>query len=207
MIHATDANGLVVITQLQPITVIFPIPEDNLPQVIARLKSGTPVTVEAWDRAQKTKLAAGKLLTIDNQIDTTTGTIKLRAEFPNDDSALFPNQFVNIRMASETRTGATLVPSAAVLRGAPGTFVYLVKDDKTVSVVPVKLGPVQGETTAIDSGISPGDTVVVDGTDKLREGAKVELVTPESRNAPAAPAQPRPNGKRGDGSRQGKKGG
>ena len=206
IIHASDTNGLVVITQLQPITVIFPIPEDNLPQVITRLKSGSPVAVEAWDRAQKTKLAIGKLLTIDNQIDTTTGTVKLRAEFPNDDNALFPNQFVNIRMAAETRTGATLVPSAAVLRGAPGTFVYVVKDDKTVSVVPVKLGPVQGETSAIDSGISPGATVVVDGTDKLREGAKVELITPESRNAPAA-APPRAGGKRGDGSRQGKKGG
>jgi multidrug efflux system membrane fusion protein len=205
IIHATDTNGLVVITQLQPITVIFPIPEDNLPQVIARLKSGVAVAVDAWDRAQKTKLATGKLLTFDNQIDTTTGTIKLRAEFPNDDNALFPNQFVNIRMAAETRTGVTLVPSAAVLRGAPGTFVYLVNDDKTVTVAPVKLGAVQGETSAIDSGISPGDTVVVDGTDKLREGAKVELVTPESRN-PAAP--PRANGTRtGDGSRQAKKGG
>jgi multidrug efflux system membrane fusion protein len=196
----------VVITQLQPITAIFPIPEDNLQQVIARLKGGTPVAVEAWDRAQKVKLATGKLLTIDNQIDTTTGTIKLRAEFQNDDSALFPNQFVNIRMAAETRTGATLVPSAAVLRGAPGTFVYRVKEDKTVSVAPVKLGPVQGETSAIDSGVAPGDMVVVDGTDKLREGAKVDLVTPESRAAPAA-APPRTDSKRGDGSRQGKKGG
>jgi multidrug efflux system membrane fusion protein len=206
IIHASDTNGLVVITQLQPITAIFPIPEDNLQQVIARLKGGTPVAVEAWDRAQKVKLATGKLLTIDNQIDTTTGTIKLRAEFQNDDSALFPNQFVNIRMAAETRTGATLVPSAAVLRGAPGTFVYRVKEDKTVSVAPVKLGPVQGETSAIDSGVAPGDMVVVDGTDKLREGAKVDLVTPESRAAPAA-APPRTDSKRGDGSRQGKKGG
>jgi membrane fusion protein, multidrug efflux system len=207
IIHASDTNGLVVITQLQPITVIFPIPEDNLPQVAARLKSGTQVAVEAWDRAQKTKLATGKLLTLDNQIDTTTGTVKLRAEFANDDAVLFPNQFVNVRLASETRTGATLVPSAAVLRGSPGTFVYLVKDDKSVSVAPVKLGPVQGETTAIDSGIAPGDLVVVDGTDKLREGAKVELITPEQRNPPAtAPA--RTNGKRGgDGSRAGKKGG
>jgi membrane fusion protein, multidrug efflux system len=207
IIHASDTNGLVVITQLQPITVIFPIPEDNLPQVAARLRSSTPVTVDAWDRAQKTKLATGKLLTLDNQIDTTTGTIKLRAEFANDDGALFPNQFVNVRLASETRTGATLVPSAAVLRGSPGTFVYLVKDDKSVTVAPVKLGPVQGETTAIESGIAPGDMVVVDGTDKLREGAKVELITPEQRNPPAtSPA--RTDGKRGgDGSRALKKGG
>lgn len=207
IIHATDANGLVVITQLQPITVIFPIPEDNLPQVASRLKSGTPVEVEAWDRAQKTKLATGKLLTLDNQIDTTTGTIKVRAEFANDDSALFPNQFVNVRLAAETRTNATLVPSAAVLRGSPGTFVYKVKDDKTVTVTPVKLGPVQGETTAIENGVSPGDLVVVDGTDKLREGAKVELITPDARNAPAA-APALPNGRRGaDGSRSGKRGG
>ena len=206
IVHASDTNGLVVITQLQPITVIFPIPEDNLPQVATRLRSGTPVAVDAWDRAQKTKLATGKLLTLDNQIDTTTGTIKLRAEFPNDDSALFPNQFVNVRLAAETRSGATLVPSAAVLRGSPGTFVYLVKDDKSVTVAPVKLGPVQGETTAIDSGIAPGDTVVVDGTDKLREGAKVELITPESRAAPAS-APPRTNGKRGGDGSRGKKGG
>jgi multidrug efflux system membrane fusion protein len=207
IIHASDSNGLAVITQLQPITVIFPIPEDNLPQVAARLKSGTPVAVDAWDRSQKVKLATGKLSTTDNQIDTTTGTIKLRAEFANDDSALFPNQFVNVRLASETRTGATLVPSAAVLRGSPGTFVYLVKDDKSVTVAPVKLGPVQGETTAIDSGIAPGDLVVVDGTDKLREGAKVELITSEQRSPPAT-APGRTDGKRGgDGSRSGKKGG
>jgi multidrug efflux system membrane fusion protein len=207
IIHATDANGLVVITQLQPITVIFPIPEDNLPQVAGRLKSATRVSVEAWDRSQKTKLATGKLLTLDNQIDTATGTIKLRAEFANDDSALFPNQFVNVRLAAETRTNATLVPSSAVLRGSPGTFVYKVKDDKTVTVTPVKLGPVQGETTAIESGVAPGDQVVVDGTDKLREGAKVELIAPEARNAPPAAPAP-PNGKRGgDGSRSGKRGG
>ena len=207
IIHATDANGLVVITQLQPITVIFPIPEDNLPQVAGRLKSGTPVAVEAWDRSQKTKLATGRLLTLDNQIDTATGTIKLRAEFGNDDSALFPNQFVNVRLAAETRTNATLVPSSAVLRGSPGTFVYKVKDDKTVTVAPVKVGPVQGETTAIESGVAPGDLVVVDGTDKLREGAKVELITPEARIPPAAASVP-PNGKRsGDGSRSGKRGG
>jgi len=206
IIHASDTNGLVVITQLQPITVIFPIPEDDLPRVASRLKSGTPVPVEAWDRAQKTKLATGKLLTLDNQIDTTTGTIKLRAEFANDDGSLFPNQFVNVRLAAETRNDATLVPSAAVLRGSPGTFVYRVKDDKTVTVTPVKLGPVQGETTVIESGVSPGESLVVDGTDKLREGAKVELITPEARNAP--PPAAHPNGKRGgDGSRAGKRGG
>jgi multidrug efflux system membrane fusion protein len=209
IVHANDANGLVVITQLQPITVLFPIPEDNLPQVVQRLKSGTPIAVEAWDRAQKAKLATGKLLAADNQIDTTTGSVKLRAEFPNDDSALFPNQFVNVRMVAETRADATLVPSAAVQRGAPGTFVYLVKDDRSVTVVPVKLGAVQAEITAIDSGLKPGDMVVVDGIDKLREGAKVELITPEARSTPG-PGGTRSNAKRGgpgDGSRPGKKGG
>src|SRR5215831_1596732 len=185
IIHASDTNGLVVITQLQPITVIFPIPEDNLPQVGSRLESGATLVVEAYDRAQKTKLATGKLSTVDNQIDTTTGTVKLRAEFPNDDGALFPNQFVNVRMLVDTRPDATLLPSAAIQRGAPGTFVYVVNEDKSVSVKPVKLGPVQGEITAIDSGVAPGAMVVVDGADKLREGAKVELISPEGRAIPS----------------------
>jgi len=211
MIHASDTNGLVVITQLQPITVLYPIPEDNLPRVMKRMQSGETVPVEAFDRAQKNKLGVGKLVTIDNQIDTTTGTVKLRAEFPNTDLALFPNQFVNVRMVVETLPDATLVPSSAIQRGAPGTFVYVVKSDNTVSVVPVKLGPVQGETTAIESGVAPGDNVVVDGADKLREGAKVELVTAEARAA-ATQAAPRTGKGNGDGSRrggggQGKKGG
>jgi multidrug efflux system membrane fusion protein len=186
IIHASDTNGLVVITELQPITVLFPIPEDNVQQVLQRFGSGEPVSVEAWDRDQKQKLATGKLVTIDNQIDTTTGTVKLRAEFPNTNLALFPNQFVNIRMLVQTLTDATLVPSAAIQRGAPGTFVYIVKNDQTVTVSPVKLGPVQGETTAITRGVSPGDVVVVDGADKLKEGAKVELTTREAQAAPAA---------------------
>jgi multidrug efflux system membrane fusion protein len=187
IIHASDTNGIVVITELQPITVLYPIPEDNVQQVLQRFGSGNDaVAVEAWDRDQKQKLASGKLVTIDNQIDTTTGTVKLRAEFPNTNLALFPNQFVNIRMLVQTLSDATLVPSAAIQRGAPGTFVYIVKSDQTVSVSPVKLGPVQGETTAIASGVSPGDVVVVDGADKLKEGAKVELTTREGQAAPAA---------------------
>jgi multidrug efflux system membrane fusion protein len=204
IIHATDASGLVVITQIQPITVLFPIPEDNLPQVLSRLKAGATLAVDAYDRTQKVKLATGKLSTIDNQIDTTTGTVKLRAEFPNDDRALFPNQFVNVRVLVDTRPDATLLPSAAIQRGAPGTFVYVVNDDKSVSVKPVKPGPVQGEITAIDSGVTPGAMVVVDGADKLREGAKVELITPEGRAIPGG--APRPgagNGKSGDGADKG----
>jgi len=195
IVHASDTNGLVVITELQPITVIYPIPEDNVQQVLQRFGNGEPVAVEAWDRDQKTKLASGKLITIDNQIDTTTGTVKLRAEFPNTNFALFPNQFVNVRMLVQTLTDATLVPSAAIQRGAPGTFVYIVKNDQTVTVSTVKLGPVQGETTAIASGVSPGDIVVTDGADKLKEGAKVELTTPESRAAPAAKGLQQPGDK------------
>jgi multidrug efflux system membrane fusion protein len=189
IVHASDANGLVVIAQLQPITVVFPIPEDNVPRVLKRLQGGESIPVEAWDRDGKVKLASGKLLTVDNQIDTTTGTVKLKAEFANENGALFPNQFVNVRMLLATLADAILVPSAAIQRGAPGTFVYVVKEDKSVAVTPVKLGPVQGEVTAIASGLTAGDTVVVDGADKLREGAKVELITRDAQ-APAAPAAP-----------------
>jgi len=194
IVHAADANGIVVITELQPITVLYPIPEDNVPQIMKRMAGGEPVAVDAWDRDQKAKLASGKLLTVDNQIDTATGTVKLRAEFTNSDLALFPNQFVNIRMLVQTLTDATLVPSAAIQRGAPGTFVYIVKNDQTVSVSTVKLGPVQGETTAITSGVSPGDVIVVDGADKLKEGAKVELTTRESQAVPPAKSR----GQRGE---------
>jgi multidrug efflux system membrane fusion protein len=191
VVKAADANGIVVIAQLQPTSVVFPIPEDSLPRILRRLATGEAIAVEAWDRDQKTKLATGKLLTADNQIDTTTGTVKLKAEFANADLALFPNQFVNVRMLVETVADATLVPSAAIQRGAPGTFVYAVKDDRTVTVTTVKLGPVQGETTAIVSGLAPGTMVVVDGTDKLREGAKVELVTRDPQAVPAADATKR----------------
>ena len=196
IVRAADANGLVVIAQLTPITVLFPIPEDNVSRVMRRLATGEAVVVDAWDRDGKVKLATGKLTTIDNQIDTTTGTVKLRAEFANDNLALFPNQFVNVRMLVQTLPDATLVPSAAIQRGAPGTFVYVVKEDRWVTVTPVKLGPVQGEVTAIASGLAPGDQVVVDGADKLREGAKVELITRDAQAAPPPGAKGR--GARGD---------
>jgi multidrug efflux system membrane fusion protein len=195
VVHASDANGLVVITQLQPITVIYPIPEDNVQRIMGRFATGEAVAVDAWDRDMKTKLATGKLVTIDNQIDTTTGTVKLRAEFGNQNLALFPNQFVNVRMLVETLSDAVIVPSAAIQRGSPGTFVYVVKDDLTVTVTPVKLGPVQGEITAIASGVQPAMNVVVDGADKLREGAKVELI---ARDAQAAPQGAQKRGPRGD---------
>ncbi len=195
VVHASDPNGLVVIAQLQPITVVFPVPEDNVPRVLKRLQDGETVPVEAWDRDGKVKLATGKLLTVDNQIDTATGTVKLKAEFANDNAALFPNQFVNVRMLLTTLADAILIPSAAIQRGAPGTFVYAVKDDKSVSVTPVKLGPVQGETTAIASGLAPGVLVVVDGADKLREGAKVELIARDAQPPAAVPAGGRRGGR------------
>ncbi len=202
MVHASDQNGLVVITQLTPITAVFTLPEDSVPSVMKRLASGEAIPVDAFDRDGKIKLATGKLVTIDNQIDTATGTVKLRAEFPNTDNALFPNQFVNVRMGIETRPDATLVPTAAIQRGAPGTFVFVVNGDQSVSVRPVKLGPTQGELTAIDSGIAAGDMVVVDGADKLREGTKVELVTRDARAPGSAGAaqsgSPRAKGSGGD---------
>ncbi len=168
-----DATGLVVITQFQPITAIFPVAEDNLPQITKRLKEAKTLPVTAFDRSGTAKLATGELKTVDNQIDTTTGTVKLRAEFGNDDETLFPNQFVNVRILVDTLKGATVVPSAAIQRGAPGTFVYLLNDDQTVTVKTVELGPANGDRVAIKSGLSPGDRVVIDGADKLRNGAKV----------------------------------
>jgi membrane fusion protein, multidrug efflux system len=189
MVHASDTNGLVTITQVQPVTVIYPVPEDNVPRIVKRMQGTEPVAVEAFDRSGKTRLATGRLLTIDNQIDTTTGTVKVKAEFPNTDNALFPNQFVNVRMVVETHEGATLVPTAAIQRGAPGTFVFLVKEDKTVAVTPVQLGAISGETTEVPSGLAPGNLIVVDGADKLREGSSVELVDAAARAAQqAAPA-------------------
>jgi multidrug efflux system membrane fusion protein len=185
MVRANDTSGLLVITQLTPITVVFTIPEDNLPAVLERLKAGQQLSVDAFDREQKNKLATGTLLTVDNQIDPNTGTVRLKAVFPNDDGALFPNQFVNARLLLEVKRGMTLVPSAAVQRGAKGTFVYVVKEDKTVAVRPVTVGVTHGDDASISSGLAPEELVVVDGTEKLREGSKVEV---RSRNEKPAQA-------------------
>ncbi|MGZ5178397.1 MAG: MdtA/MuxA family multidrug efflux RND transporter periplasmic adaptor subunit, partial [Burkholderiales bacterium] len=171
IVRSSDTNGLVVITQLQPVSVIFTIAEDNVSTVMRRLKAGDKLPVDAWDRAEKTKLASGALLTVDNQIDPATGTVKLRAQFSNDDFSLFPNQFVNARMLIDTLRGATVVPTAAIQRGSQGTFVYVVNADNTVAVRPVKLGPTQGEIVAVEAGVTPGELVVTDGADRLREGA------------------------------------
>jgi len=202
MVHASDAAGLVVITQLQPITVVFAIPEDLLPPVMQKLRAGDKLAVDAYDRADKVKLASGTLLTADNQIDPSTGTVKLKAQFANAELSLFPNQFANVRMLLEVKRDATVVPSAAIQRGTPGTFVYLVKPDNTVTVRVVKLGPTQGESVSIEAGLAPGEQVVVDGADKLREGAAVE---PSSKYA--SPAGKSGGGKGGTGKGGAGKGG
>jgi membrane fusion protein, multidrug efflux system len=187
-VTANDATGIVVITQLQPISVIFTVPEDNLPQIVKRIRAGATLPVTAFDRSGATKLASGTLKTLDNQIDTTTGTLKLRAEFANEDDGLFPNQFVNVQLLIDTLKDATVVPTSAIQRGAPGTFVYLVNSDNTVTVKPVTLGPASGERVAIQSGLSPDDRVVVDGADKLRNGARVAPRSPDG-NAAGARSQ------------------
>ena len=179
IIHASDANGLAVITQLQPITVIFPIPEDNLPSIMHRMKSKERIEVEAFNRDQSQKLSVGYLLTTDNQIDPTTGTVKLKAEFANKQNELFPNQFVNARLLLDTKRDTTVVPVAAIQRSPQGTFVFILKEDKTVSIRPVKVGPGEADVISVDDGIVPGDIVVVEGAEKLRDGSKVELPATE----------------------------
>jgi multidrug efflux system membrane fusion protein len=197
MIHGSDANGLVVITQTQPINVVFAIPADNISAVLARLRSGDVLAVDALDRGGKTPLATGKLLTIDNQIDVTTGTVKLKAEFANKDDKLFPNQFVNARLRVETRHDAILVPVAAIQRGTQGTFVYVVGEDKAVAIRPVTLGSSAGDIVAIEKGLAVGEQVVTDGADKLREGAKVEVTTPGARDGAGKGPRPGAGGSSG----------
>jgi multidrug efflux system membrane fusion protein len=175
IVHAADANGVVVITEVQPITVVFTLPQDNLPAVLQRMKGNAKLAVEAWDRGFRARLASGELLTVDNVIDITTGTVKLKAKFANADLALFANQFVNARMLLDTRSGVLTIPSAALQRGSQGSFVYVVKEDNTVSVRPVKLGPADAERVAVESGLAEGERVVTDGMDRLREGARVQV--------------------------------
>ena len=180
IVRAGDTTGIVVITQLKPITVLFTIPQDNLQAVLARRRTGEKIPIEIYDREQKTRLARGVLLTIDNQIDTTTGTVRLKAQVANDEGLLFPNQFVNVRMLVDTREDAITVPSAAIQRGAQGIFVYVVSEDLTVSMRPVKTGAVEGNRIVIETGVKAGERVVTDGMDRLRDGMKVELASRES---------------------------
>ncbi len=173
MVHASDQNGLLVITQLQPIAVLFTLPQDQLPAVAKQMRGGS-LEVEAFGRDNQTKLATGKLETIDNQIDPTTGTGRLKAVFTNTEHVLWPNQFVNVRMLLETKKDSVVVPAAAVQRGPQGPYVFVMKPDKTVDMRPVQVSLTQGSTTAIASGLTPGEVVVTDGQDKLQAGSKVE---------------------------------
>ncbi|MGZ4960547.1 MAG: MdtA/MuxA family multidrug efflux RND transporter periplasmic adaptor subunit [Methylomonas sp.] len=186
IVHAGDSNGLLVITQTQPISVVFTLPEDAVPAVMKRLHSGESIGVDAYDRSGINKLATGKLLAVDNQIDAATGTLKLKAQFDNEDRTLFANQFVNIKMKLDTLSSVTLAPAAAIQRGANGAFVYVVNDDSTISVRLIKTGPVEGETVAILEGLIPGEKLVIEGGDKLREGSKVNIVKLDSK--PLQPA-------------------
>ena len=174
-VQTSDPNGIVVVTQLQPISVIFTLPEDNLPAVMKQVHAGAALPVTAYDRTGTTELGKGRLETVDNQIDTTTGTVKLRAIFDNEQEILFPNQFVNVQLLVNTMKGVDIVPTAAIQHGAPGAFVYVVKPDQTAAVQKVKLGPGDGQQIAVLDGLQPGEKVVVDGSDRLREGAKVTL--------------------------------
>ena len=170
-----EPNGLVVVTQLKPITVVFTLPEDDIPPLLKQMRAGATLPVTAWDRTNTAQLATGALQSIDSQIDTTTGTIRLKAIFPNADESLFPQQFVNVVLLLDTVKGAILIPQAAVQRGAPGTYVYVVNPDQTVSVRKVTLGAGDAVNIAITQGLAAGESVVVDGADKLKDGAKVLL--------------------------------
>lgn len=176
LVSSADTNGLVVITQTQPISVVFTLPETQLPEVRTELAAGKTLTVDAYDRADTRRIATGTLETLDNQIDVTTGTLKLKARFDNADDALFPNQFVNVRLHVLTRKDVTAIPTAAVQQGSAGAFVFLVQDDNTIAVRQVKLGAINSGMVAVNEGLKPGDRVVTEGTDRLRAGAKVEIL-------------------------------
>ena len=196
IVHAADTNGLLVITQLQPIAVIFTLPQDELPQVNAKLRVGAQLSVEAYDRDDTQKIATGKLLTIDNQIDLTTGTYKLKSVFNNADNALFPNQFVNVHLLVDTKHNLTIVPAAAIQRGPQGTYVYAVGSDNTVKIHPVTIAQTTGNSVGLAGGLNAGDVVVIDGQDKLQDGSRVNPTMASSasgdpRSSPAAaPASP-----------------
>ena len=174
-VSAGQTSAIVVVTQLEPISVLFTVPEDSVRAVLERYNAGEDMQVEAYDRGQTVKLATGRLAAIDSQVDPTTGTVKMRAMFANDDGELFPNQFVNVRLLVNTLQNQVVVPSAAVQRGASGTFVFVVKSDHTVSMRVVKLGAQQGDRVAVNSGLNPGETVVTDGADRLRDGSEVTV--------------------------------
>jgi len=187
IVQAADTNGLVVITQMDPISVIFTISEDQLQVVLKKMAAGQTLEVDAYDRDAKTKLAQGSLTTLDNQIDPTTGTLKLRATFENAKSTLFPNQFVNARLLVQEKQGVTLVPTAAVQRNSQATYVYVVKADSTVTVVPITIGTTEGDDSEVTSGLTPGEVLVMTGVDKLQEGTKVNAQIPSAKS-PVSPS-------------------
>jgi len=198
-----DTNGIVVVNQLEPISVIFSIPEDNVTSLMKQVRQGASMVVEAYDRGNAVKLADGRLSTVDNEIDTTTGTVKLRAQFANADGSLFPNQFVNVQLLQGLVKDQFIIPNSAVRRGAPNgvvsTFVYLVNADQTVTVRPITLGVMDGERVAVTAGLTAGDVVVTEGGDRLREGAAVQLPT----DAPTTPVNSQPSAAKKSGGQPG----
>ena len=198
MVHATDPGGLLVITQLQPISVVFSLPQDQLPQVVAKLRAGGQLQVMAFDRDDIAKIASGTLASIDNQIDTTTGTYKLKAVFSNDNNILFPNQFVNVHLLVDTKRNLTVVPITAIQRGPQGTYVYAVEHNNVAKIHTVTIAQSTNENAGLSSGLNPGDTVVIDGQDKLQDGSQVSpnFGTPRRATRPNAgnnPSSPAPN--------------
>jgi multidrug efflux system membrane fusion protein len=173
VVHASDTAGIVVITQLQPISVIFTLPQDQLPQVMSKLHLANQLTVEAFDRDDTAKITSGKLATIDNQIDTTTGTYKLKAIFNNESNMLFPNQFVNVHLLVDTMRNTIIVPATAIQRGPQGSYVYAVGEGNVVKIHAVKVSQATGNNVALSGGVNPGEVIVIDGQDKLQDGSKV----------------------------------
>ena len=196
--NVQNGGGIIVITQLSPIDVLFTLPEDSLPPVLKKMRAATPLGVDVYDRSGQNKLATGTLASLDNQIDTATGTVKAKAEFANSDESLFPNQFVNVRVLLDVLHDTIVIPTSALQRGANGLFVYIVAADRSVSVRAIKAGPTEGERVAVSSGLQIGETVVTDGADKLREGSKVELPG----DAPPAGSTAQGQGQQGQGERR-----
>jgi multidrug efflux system membrane fusion protein len=199
IVHATDTNGLLVITQLQPIAVIFSLPQDQLPQVATKLRDGVQLIVDAYDRDDTSKIESGKLLTIDNQIDTTTGTYKLKAVFNNDRNTLFPNQFVNVHLLADVKKNLVIVPASAIQRGPQGTYVYVVQNGNTAKIQTVTIALTTANSVGLSAGLNAGDVVVVDGQDKLQDGSNVNPTTAPT----GAPSAQNPNGAQQPPSQQG----
>jgi multidrug efflux system membrane fusion protein len=197
IVHATDANGLVVITQIDPISVIFTLSEDDLPAVLRKLAAGQHLTTEAWDRGNANKIGTGTLDTVDNQIDPTTGSLRLRAHFDNSKNLLFPNQFVNVRLLEEEKGGVVLAPTAVIQRTTSSTYVYVVQENNTVTIRQVTLGVTEGDNTEVTSGVQPGDVLVMTGVDKLAEGTPVSVQIAGEPAGGAAQAGAKTGGKAG----------